>query len=205
MNTPFKFAEGVKFIVLMLNFSFLHLFKSCCVMKKIRAYLCGNSAGSNLVKIQNWKSRLVRVEALHLCGYLEQCCLILMMSNDVKLQRKFATWFSIGQRYPKSRLDKICQNPCAQHHDCCVCMHRSASTAPPCRHLDFFFAVSFCRYVNIPWSRVPFLWSVVFYQSTISCVPFGVAAPMCLWTIETLRNIVTCWHWPVPNDRNVWK
>jgi len=33
----------------------------------------------------------------------------------------------------------------------------SASTAPPCCHLDFFFAVSFCGYVNIPWSRVPFL------------------------------------------------
>jgi len=45
----------------------------------------------------------------------------------------------------------------------------SGSTAPPCCHLDFFFAVSFCGYLTIPWSRDPFLWSVVFYQSTMIC------------------------------------
>ena len=67
----------------------------------------------------------------------------------------------------------------------------SASTAPPCCHLDFFFAVSFCGYLTIPWSRVPFLWSVVFYQSTMSFVPFG---PMCLRKIKTLRNLAICWH-----------
>ena len=64
-----------------------------------------------------------------------------------------------------------------------------------------FFAVSFSWYVNIPWSRVPFLWSVAFYpsQSTMSCVPFGVTEQMYLRKIlghsKTVGDISSQTNW----------
>ena len=45
-------------------------FCTCCVMQKIRANRCGDSAVLNLVEIQDWLSLLPKLDALHLCGCL---------------------------------------------------------------------------------------------------------------------------------------